>query len=366
MVDNPVPPVERGKIIASLLSGAWRREPGSAPVSETELRLVAPILIRSGTAALAWRRIRDTPLTFSEPGAEIRAARRIQAAQAAIRLAQLQQVLGLPAVHDARPILIKGRAHGQLYPEPFVRHYTDIDLLVEPTHLETATRAAWAIVPPDPARAIPVDIQPTLKDLPERSWAELYRRSHLLALPVGEVRTLGHEDTLRLSCVHMLRHLGFHPLWLCDISALLESLPADFDWEYALTGEARRTEWMLAAIRLANQVLGARLDGCPVRHLPRAVPPWMIRAMLRWWGSETTYIYPWPRPRRIGPLVAGNPRDLPHAFADRWPDPLQAVGRFSWPITRFSGGTAQILDYAGRALIWGPRQLGFFPRKNHD
>lgn len=360
-IERTIAPVDRGRIVATLLQGAWRAEPGIATITEEQLQLVLPILVRSGAAALAWRRIRNGPLASSKPAREIQTARRIQAAQAAIRGAQLEQVLALEAVRQADPILLKGFAHGQLYPEPAVRHYTDIDLLVQPRHFEAVSRAATAVVPADPARWIPVDVQTIIKDLPERSWPDLYRRCRQLVLSRSEVKALGFEDTLRLSCVHMLRHLGFHPLWLCDIGVLLESLPPNFDWDYALSGDPRRTEWMTAALRLANQVLGARLDSCPPRRLPRSVPPWMVRAMLRWWGTEATFIYPWPRPRPIGSVSGA--RGLPHAFADRWPDPLQAVGRFSWPLTRFSGVAAQLLDFSGRALIWGPRQLGFFPRK---
>lgn len=363
IVGTPLPPVDQGWVIADLLQGAWRREPGSASVSEEQLRLVVPVLVRSGAAALAWRRLRDSPLAATAAGREILTARRIQAAEAAIRQAQLESVLSLPGVREADPILLKGWAHGQLYPEPAVRHYTDIDLLIQPKYHQPVTRAMTAFVPADPARAVPVDIQTTLKDLPERTWTDLYSHSRVLALPTGQVRVLGFEDTLRLSCIHMLRHLGFHPLWLCDVSALIENLPADFDWGYCLAGDRRRTEWMLAVLRLANQVLGTRLDRCPPRRVPATVPPWMVRAMLRWWGTETTFVYPWPLPNHVVSVARDDPRRVLHAFADRWPDPLQAVGRFSWPINRLTGRTAQVLDFTGRALMWVPRQLGFYQRK---
>ena len=362
-VGTPIPAVDQGRIIAAILEGSWRCQPGSTSISEEELRFAVPILIRSGTAALAWRRIRDTPLASTDLGREIQTARRILAAQAAIRQAQLDAVLLDDAVRDADPILLKGWANGRLYPEPAARHYTDIDLLIRPEHGERVSGVVAAMAPADPARAVPVDVQTTLKDLPERSWSDLYAHSRLVTVSTARVRVLGYEDTLRLTCIHMLRHLGFHPLWLCDVSALIENPPPDFDWEYCLAGERRRTEWMLAVLRLANQVLGADLDRCPERRLPRAVPPWMVRAMLRWWGTEGTYIYPWPHPTNVVSVARDDPRRVLHVFADRWPDPLLAVKRFSWPINRFSGLTAQVLDFTGRALLWGPRQLGFYRRR---
>jgi hypothetical protein len=362
-VGTPIPAVEQGLIIASILRGAWRGEPGSTSISEAELALVVPILVRSGAAAIAWRRIRQTPLAGTEAGREVLTARRIQAAHAAIREAQLAQVLALDAVRDADPILLKGWAHGQLYPEPAVRHYTDIDLLIQPQYAAAVGQAVATFLPVDPARAVPVDVQTKLKDLPERSWADLNAHARVLPLSSGQVRVLGAEDTLRLSCIHMLRHLGFHPLWLCDVSVLVENLPADFDWDYCLAGERRRTEWMLAVLRVANQVVGTRLDRCPQRRVPQTVPPWMVRAMLRWWGTETTYAYPWPLPNPVVSVAKDDPRRVLQVFSERWPDPLEAVSRFAWPINRFTGLTAQLLDFTGRALIWAPRQLGLFPRK---
>jgi hypothetical protein len=358
-----LPPVEQGRLLASVLRGAWRLEPGSTSVSEQELALVAPVLIRSGTAALAWRRLRNTSLSDSAAGRRILKARRIQAAEAAIRQAQLEEVLSLDSIREADPILLKGLAHGYLYPEPAVRYYTDIDLLIRPEHSEQVMRELAAWKPADPERSIPVDVQTRLKDLPERSFREIYAHSRLLPLSKVSVRVLGYEDTLRLSCIHMLRHLGFHPMWLCDVSALLESLPDDFDWAYCLSGERRRTDWMLAVLRLANQVFGVELERCPVGRIPNAVPAWVMRGMLRWWGAETTFIYPWPLPNSVGKVVQANPGGLFQVFSDRWPDPLQAVGRFSWPINRFSGLAAQVLDFGGRALLWAPRQLGFYQRR---
>jgi hypothetical protein len=353
---------ERGSLVASLLQGAWRAQPNSASLSQKELELILPILVRSGTAGLAWRRIRDTPLALTEAGGKLRLARRIQAAEAAIRVAQIEQVLSKEGMREADPIVIKGWAHGGFYPEAGLRHYTDIDLVVQPARHQAASLAVATMVPTDPGRAIPVDIQDNWKDLPDRSWEELLAHSRLLSLPSRHVKTLGYEDTLRLSCLHLLRHLGFHPLWLCDISALLENLPAEFDWDYCLSGQRRRTEWMLAAIRLAHQVLGARLERCPERRLPREVPRWMLRAMLRRWGAEATFEYPWPLPRQIGAVVRADPRKFPQALADRWPDPLSAIARFSWPINRVSGKAAQILDFGARALTWAHRQIGLLFR----
>ena len=101
----------------------------------------------------------------------------------------------------------------------------------------------------------------------ERSTAEEYR--------LIRCTTCGYWEPkihLRYMCIHMLQHGAYRALWLCDIAVVLESLPEDFDWEYLLRGDRRPADWVASTVGLANQLLGARLDGIPVaertRHLP--------------------------------------------------------------------------------------------------
>jgi hypothetical protein len=211
-----------------------------------------------------------------------------------------------------------------------------------------------------------VDFHQEWGDLPDRGWHDIHAHSQLLSLGGSWVRVLGPEDSFRLSCLHLLRHAvqmppRSSPLWLCDVSVMLESLPANFDWDYCLSGHRRHAQWMAAVIRLANQVLDARVDRCPSGPLPRAVPSWMAKTFLRVWGLAETDASPWPLPRPLG-WVRRDIRELPLALAERWPSPLQSVCRLSWPINRVSGRAAQVLDYAARAATWGPRQLVGIPR----
>jgi hypothetical protein len=143
------------------------------------------------------------------------------------------------------------------------------------------------------------------------------------------------------------------------VSVMLESLPPDFDWDYCLAGQRRHAQWMAAVIRLANQVLGARVDRCPSGRLPGAVPPWMAKTFLRVWGLAEADANPWPLPRPLG-WVRHDIRELPLALAERWANPLQSICRLSWPINRISGVVAPVVDYTVRALTWGPRQIGLY------
>src|SRR5205807_1179327 len=81
-----------------------------------------------------------------------------------------------------------------------------------------------------------VDLHEGMPDLPDRSWDEVYRRSRLVRLRNSDVRILGAEDHLRLTCFHLLRHGAWCPLWLCDVVVILESLPPGFDWDYCKHG----------------------------------------------------------------------------------------------------------------------------------
>src|SRR5207302_11445082 len=139
--------------------------------------------------------------------------------------------------------------------------------------------------PDDPQQGTPIDLQAELFDLPDRTWEQIRARSRILDFGRASVRILGPEDSLRLSCLHFLRHSGSNPVWLCDVGVMLEHLPADFDWDYALDGNPLRTHWMIAVLRVAGRLLGARLEEIPNRRLPAYVPDWMVRTLLRAWGN---------------------------------------------------------------------------------
>jgi hypothetical protein len=347
----------RGGLLATLLAGAWRAKVVPTTLTEDELRLEFPFVLKSGTAGLAWRRIRGTPLASTEAGQEISRARLVKAAEAAILEAQIERMVSTGTLADARPILVKGWAHARLYPEPGLRPYSDVDFFVTPERYQRIHPETAMTPVADPERPVSVDLQTVWVDLPDRSWGQILAHSRVVTVRSSQIRVPGPEDALRLSCLHLLRHLACNPVWLCDVAVMLENLPADFDWEYCLSGCQRRTQWMLSVVRLANQVLGANVQRCPSSLLPPSVPSWMVKTLLRVWGHGDLYQHPWPLPRPLASVFRNDFRRLPSALAERWPNPLQSIWRFSWPVNRFSGRFAQVLDYALRALIWGHRQI---------
>jgi hypothetical protein len=313
--------------------------------------------MKSGTAGLAWRRIRGTALAATDAGRRLRQARLVIAAEGANRQSQLERLIAPDCLGGVDPILFKGWSNARLFPEPALRPFSDFDLFVPPER-RTEAVLAYGAIPPIPAdRFIPVDLQTEWVDFPDRTAAEIRERTRVVPIGGSRVRILGPEDALRLTCLHFLRHSGSNPLWLCDVAVMLENIPAEFNWEYCLAGQRRRTEWMLAVIRLANQVLGASVSRCPREKLPSSVPFWMVKTVLSLWGRAEHYIDPRPMPT---PIVVGLPQDprlLSRALFERWPNPLESVYRLSWPMNRFTGRGAQILDLCMRGLSWIRRQI---------
>ncbi len=214
-------------------------------------------------------------------------------------------------------LLLKGWSIARLYAEPALRPLGDIDLLVRARDSPRARVEAAAL-----ATRPPVDLHTGLSDLTDRTVTELFDRSAMIQLGDTEVRILGREDQLRHLCLHFFRHAGARPLWLCDIAAALEAMPADFDWDSCLRGDALLTQRVLCAIRLAEMLLDAR----PARPLPaeqcRSVPNWLTCAVLESWAAPfDPRVY---RPTALS-LSLREPREILPAIARRWPNPIEAT-----------------------------------------
>ncbi|HEX7807406.1 MAG TPA: nucleotidyltransferase family protein, partial [Thermoanaerobaculia bacterium] len=160
-----------------------------------------------------------------------------------------------------------------------------------------------------------VDLHRGASYLDDRSFADVHARALILPIGSATMRVFAAEDQLRLVCIHALAEGMIRPPWLCDIAMLVQSADATFDWEWFRSGDPRRTEYALAALGLAQQLLGV--------PIPIDVPPtprWLARAVLRVWGS--------------GPLAKGSRMTFAdarkggrtvRALIDRWPNPIEAT-----------------------------------------
>jgi hypothetical protein len=327
----------RGRAIAATLAGAWRVEiPAVDPALDAEAAAgILPLLLNCGSAALAWRRLRHSALRCLPGVADLQQAYRAHALQSAIHNQSLTRLLQFLGAAGVEPIIGKGWAVARLYPDAGLRPYGDFDLFVAPQ----AYDATYAALRQPAMPSAPVDLHCGAADLDDRSFDALQARAVLRPLGDVTVRVLGPEDHLRLLCLHMLRHGAWRPLWLVDVAVALESRPADFDWEYFLSGDARRTEWALSAIGVAHHLLGAHVQGTPVEARADRSPRWLIPAVLEQWGRGK----PLPQQGRRLQSYLRDRAGLLEALRTRWPNAIQATvsmhGAFSeWPRWPFQIG----------------------------
>lgn len=324
--------------IASTLAGAWRPSPPIVEVFIEELAEITPLLLGSLAGALAWWKVRHSDLKTSTAGIELQEAYRFHAIRTALREHTIKQAIRLLAAAKVEPILVKGWAIARLYPEPGLRPYGDIDLVVRPNDYQSAAAAAKEI-----RGEYGVDLHAGFDELDYHGFDELYARSIIVKLDDVDVRVLSPEDHLRVLCLHMLRHNVFRPLWLCDIAAAVETRAPDFDWDICLGKNRRRADWVACSIALAHQLLGAQIDDTPATHRAKNLPEWLISNVLKQW--ETPYSMSQAPATHAAPMAKyiSDPRGLMADLRRRWPKPIEATvyvgGPFNeWPRWPFQAG----------------------------
>lgn len=314
-------PASNAALISRVLSGSWRRDANPAlALSIPELDAVTPLVYDSGAAGLGWWRIRDTGLAQTPSGELLHQGFRFLALQARIHETGIQRVLRSLRAAGIEPILIKGWSMARLYPQPGLRPYGDIDLLVRP---EQHLRAA-RVVAADEFRDCLIDFHPGAFELADRSIDDLFKRSHLVQGGDDEVRVLGNEDHFALLAIHLLKHGAWRPLWLCDLGLLLESMSSDFDWELCLGKNHRRSNWILSAIGLARTLLDASINDEEISARSEA-PTWLVASVLKNW--ETPFAGAHAPHHHRGPIKSyfRRPRGVIGDLARRWPDPILAT-----------------------------------------
>jgi hypothetical protein len=305
----------RGTLVARLLAGGWRAVPPPLEMGAADLREIAGLLLRSGGAGLAWRRLRELPLAASPEADRLRQAYRLQVLRASLHERDLQHALAILRAIGIEPLLVKGWAVARWYPEPPVRAYGDIDLCVRPGDFG-AVKAALG-------EECTVDLHCGLPPLDDRPLQDIWQRAVAVAGEGFSVATPAREDHLRYLCLHALAHGICRPLWLADLGAAVETAEA-LDWDRVLSGDGRRTQWVICALGLASRLLGARLMGAPVRVAEAPLPKWLIPSVLEGWGRPTVA----HGNRTPMAHYLRRPAGLMGALRSRWPGPIEAsIGR---------------------------------------
>jgi Uncharacterised nucleotidyltransferase len=308
-----------GRLVAQALTGAWRLSPPALELTPAELDRIAPQLLKSGAGALGWWRVRNFDSDTSSSLTELHQAYRLHSLQALIHEREIEQVFKLLNASGVEPLLVKGWAVARLYPEKGLRPYGDIDLCVRP-HQFAAARSALSSLPD---QGCGVDLHCGFEKFGGRSVDEIYARSLFVQLGETMVRQPGAEDHLRALCIHMLREGAWRPLWLCDIAAAVETLPANFDWDCCMGKNRRWSNWITCALRLAHQLLGANIKNTPAAEQFKPLPQWLIKAVLKEWGS----LQPSMVRRHRAPMASylRHPSGLLAGFRHRWPNPIEAT-----------------------------------------
>ena len=330
---------DKGPLVAAVLAGSWR---GSnyppLTIDENALQEVVPLLCRSGAAALAWRRIKDTWLASSPAGETLRDTYRHQSLRSGVHEQQVEKVFRLFNEAGVDAILVKGWAAATLYEQQDLRPAGDIDVCVRPEHHDKAVAALTG-------SDCSTDLHTTLGEISERGFDDLLSRSRTMPLGAENVRTLCVEDHLALLCIHLLKHGGWRPLWLCDIAAAVETLPPNFNWDVCLGKHEQRARWIACTFGLANRLLQADISRVPLSRDHTRVPEWITETVLYHWSR----LFPGDaRPIRAAPLMSVTLRergDIVKAIVERWPDPITATFNLEGDVNNFPRFPYQLVDF---------------------
>lgn len=349
----------RAKLIATTLAGTWRRSVNATSISEAELAEITPLLLGSGAGALGWRRVLNTNLETSPAASELQSAYQLHTIHALLYQHKIKQAFSLLRIHEIEPILIKGWANARLYPEPGLRPYGDIDLCVRPDQFQSAS----SVLDTQEGRECWVDLHKGLGRLDERHWDEFFGRSQPVNLDDVKVRVLGDEDQLHVSCVHLLDHGAWRPIWLCDVATLVESITEKFDWDRCLGNDKRRARWVVSAIGLARQLLDARIEHCPAIVRDTLLPGWLVPNVLKQW--ERPCIKDHTPPELIMKSLR-RPGRVPKALVNRWPDPIGSTIRLKGEFNELPRLPFQICDYVGKYMAFAARLPGLLQGENRS
>ncbi|MCH8820436.1 MAG: nucleotidyltransferase family protein [Acidobacteria bacterium] len=340
---------ECGKWVAAVLTHGWRPDSPPPSISSAALEEITPLLLKTGCGGLGWWRIRHSQLRTSAPALQLKHAYISNVLKAERQEGEIRKACSLLRSAGIEPLLGKGWAVARHYPDSGLRSSIDIDLSVHTHERSPAASILSDVI----AEGCWLDLHTEFRPL-DRPVEDLFLHSRLVPLGEMEIRVLGPEDQLRLLSLHMLYHGVYRPVWLSDLGLALESLPPDFDWDYFLSGKPRHSDWVLCALGLAHQLLGANLPDNPsLASRGGRLPSWLVPSVLDQWGRIEHYMYSLPVTTYIR-----HPLGLLQALRLRWPHPALATVRMGGPfneLPRLPFQAAECVRRTGNFLLKFPR-----------
>jgi hypothetical protein len=314
------------------------------------LNEIAELLMRSGAGGLAWCKVRHSELN-TDVTDRFHQVYRLQSLQAALHHRSLKRIIPLLRDIGVEPMLVKGWSIARMYPEVAMRPYCDLDLCVSPDEYRKASEALKDIE----AHGTNVDLHEGFGKFYDDRTEDIFASSRLVKLDDIHVRVLCAEDNVRYLCMHLLRHGAVRPLWLCDIAVALESRTSEFDWDRCLAGSRREADWVACAIGLASILLGTDIEDTPIAHRAEKLPGWLIKAVLRDWGT------PFRSPRQVSLMLRQPSRllsELPEELLSHWPNPIEATMTLRGPLNRLPRLPFQVGHVVSRTVALVSELIG--------
>ena len=319
------PHLSNATLVARILAGAWRASPPPCDLTPDQIAQVTPLLSSSGGTGLGWWRVKETPL--APDAVALRGSAQLLALEEVVNQAALSELCALLNGVGITPLLFKGWVAARSYPQGWMRPYGDFDLLVRGEEFAKARAVLAAAatrfrgndfaLPFGPRGHCAVDLHDRLDLFYAADVATLFARAVPVILPGGTLLVPSPEDHLRLCAIHMFRHGGWRPLWLCDIAAMSEASDTDFDWDICLSNRPASAAWTATAVMLAHRLLGARIEHLPPRVRNQCVPDWLEAAVLMHWQN--------PRAERVMPPGSGSILHPIETLRRHWPNPITAT-----------------------------------------
>ena len=186
---------------------------------------------------------------------------------------------------NIEPILIKGWAAAQNYPDHSPRAIGDIDLVVSPDEYSRGLALARSAELVDCF----IDLHCGFRQLDVLAWSDLLEHSVVAELRGTAIRTLCREDHLRVMCDHWLVDGGRFKNKLLDIYYAVANRPDDFDWDRCLNVVPdHRRKWVVCAIAVARRYLDLDVRSLPFANETEQIPGW-ITEWIEWeWEQPDT------------------------------------------------------------------------------